>query len=418
MKEIFILLLRVVFVVTIAVLFLTGLSLILTPTYNTTSYSSNSPTTKYVVRSSTPATSSLSNNFATPLNNQSTSTTKGRTTVASTTTRRVSDSLFHNKNPRPQPTNKPKIQLSNYATSSKQYSTTNKLLPIPPSYTTPPQSLEKIHTKTLPAIVNILCGNIPGSRTSGITGSGVIIDGRGIILTNAHVAQYVLLQQYTKNPTHCVVRVGAPAKSRYTVSVLAISDAWVRKYANEIKLESPTGTGENDWGLLYITGRTNKSNRELIYPFIPIDAREAVTKTGDKVLISSYPAGFLGGATIRRELWPLATIVTVKRVYTFSQYIIDVLSLGGNIVAQGGSSGGAIINQWGKLVGIIATSSTGDTTNKRDLRAITLSHINRSIENQSGASLDAFLQKGNFKARVKLFKKDTAPILLKEYKLQ
>lgn len=408
MREIFTLLLRAFLAVIIAVILLTGLSLLIPPTYNTTSYSYIPATTMPTVRTVAPHA---------PLSHTDATTSKSSATASSTL-----PTVTPHTNKIPTTTTPPTSSSTSIikkptANTPTQHPSQNKISLTTTLYTTPPLSFDKIHTETIPAIVNILCGSPVGSPLSGITGSGVIIDKRGVILTNAHVAQYVLLQQNANWPTQCVVRTGAPAKARYTVSVLTISTAWIQEYATKITVKSLKDTGENDWGLLYITGRTDGSARKQIYPFVPIEAREAAAITGDRVLVSSYPAGFLGSAIIRKDLWPVSTVITIKKVYTFTHYIIDLLSLGGNIVAQGGASGGAVINQWGKLVGIIATSSSGSTTSKRDLRAITLSHINRSIETQTGKSLDAFLQEGNFKARVALFKKNTAPRLLKEYKL-
>ena len=58
-------------------------------------------------------------------------------------------------------------------------------------------------------------------------------------------------------------------------------------------------------------------------------------------------------------------------------------SLGGVIEAQSGSSGGAVVNAWGRLIGLISTTSEGDTTDARDLRAVTLSYINRDLAAQT-----------------------------------
>jgi hypothetical protein len=50
------------------------------------------------------------------------------------------------------------------------------------------------------------------------------------------------------------------------------------------------------------------------------------------------------------------------------------------VVSQGGSSGGAAIRaQDGRLQGIIATATTEESTAGRDLRAVTLAHISRSL---------------------------------------
>jgi len=154
-----------------------------------------------------------------------------------------------------------------------------------------------------------------------------------------------------------------------------------------------------------------------VFPFVPIDTRQGVALEGNPVLISGYPAGFLGGATLRKDLWPVSTIVNIQKLYTFVSSTIDILSLGGNIAAQGGSSGGAVINQWGKLVGIVVTSSVADNTEDRDLRAITLFHINNSVKEHLGVSLIDFLQQGDFDNKMKIFQENSVPHLLENYNI-
>ena len=45
------------------------------------------------------------------------------------------------------------------------------------------------------ATVNILCRMQRGGQIAHYTGSGVVIDPTGVVLTNAHVAEHVLLEQ-------------------------------------------------------------------------------------------------------------------------------------------------------------------------------------------------------------------------------
>lgn len=280
---------------------------------------------------------------------------------------------------------------------------------------TPTVSLETINTTTLPALVNIFCGSTQGSTITGATGTGVIIDPRGVILTNAHVAQYLLLQNHSTAPVSCVIRTGAPAKPKYKAEILAFPSAWLENHAKDIRVESPTGTGEHDWALVYITKTLDGSPLPETYSFVPYDVQQGVAQTNDSVLLTGYPAGFLSGSTLQRNLWTASTIVNIKRVYTFKERSIDLLSLGGSIVAQGGVSGGAVINVWGNLVGIMVTSTTGETTDDRDLRALTLSHINTSILEHTGYELFDLLELGNFKERTDTFKANSIPTLLELY---
>src|SRR3989338_2839263 len=71
-----------------------------------------------------------------------------------------------------------------------------------------------INQKTREALVNIFCVTKSGGIFKPASGSGIIIDKRGIILTNAHVAQYFLLKDYLEqNFIECIVRVGSPARA-------------------------------------------------------------------------------------------------------------------------------------------------------------------------------------------------------------
>ena len=151
----------------------------------------------------------------------------------------------------------------------------------------------------------------------------------------------------------------------------------------------PEGTGEDDYALLLINGL--ESNTTL--PYISPDIRHTITQTDDQALIVSYPASFIRGALIRTSLFQTSAIITIKDLLTFKTGAIDALSLGSSIVAQSGSSGGAIVNQWNKLIGIVVTASAGNTTSERNLRGLTLEHISRSMQKNSHITLETFLLK-------------------------
>jgi hypothetical protein len=103
-----------------------------------------------------------------------------------------------------------------------------------------------INEETRKALVNILCTTKFGGSLKPITASGIIIDEKGVILTNAHIAQYFLLKDYqTKNFLECVIRQGSPAKPLYRAQLLYIPSLWVEDNAASIKLQEPKGTGEN-----------------------------------------------------------------------------------------------------------------------------------------------------------------------------
>ncbi|MBI4079720.1 trypsin-like peptidase domain-containing protein [Candidatus Kaiserbacteria bacterium] len=257
-------------------------------------------------------------------------------------------------------------------------------------YNSPPLSARTVIARTRAALVNILCitDNAPLQT---ISGSGVIIDPRGIILTNAHVGQYVLLAQSGRTSLSCTIRTGAPAEPRWHAEVLYIPPTWIREHAKDITKAVQTGTGEHDYALLLITDLSAQSAPPASFPYLPVDTREGIGFPTDTVLVASYPSEFAGPQVTQFNLNPATSLTSAKELLTFSTDTVDLLSVGGVPAAQSGSSGGAIVNMWGYLIGIITTTSEGPTTADRELRALTLSYINRDLRTQTGLNLAELL---------------------------
>jgi S1-C subfamily serine protease len=259
------------------------------------------------------------------------------------------------------------------------------------AYDTPPLPFETVNADARSALVNIYCTPHGGSLNP-ISGSGVIIDPRGVILTNAHVAQYVLLSETPLVNLSCVVRTGAPAYPRYTPQVLAISPEWIAVHASEIKEHRRLGTGEHDWALLRLVPlRANPTPLPDFFPYLTPDTRPTIGFVDDKVLAAGYPAEFVGGIIAQNGLYPVSSVSTIDALLTFSSGSVDLFSIGSVIEAQGGSSGGPVVNQWDKLIGIITTTSDGTTTAARSARAITLDYINTDVTRETGKDIAALL---------------------------
>jgi len=279
-------------------------------------------------------------------------------------------------------------------------------------YPFPPQSFSLVHEKTRAALVNIFCTTNSGGVFQSISGSGVIIDPRGVILTNAHVAQYVLLAQSGRTSLSCQVRYGAPAWPLWETEVLYMPPIWVKEHATDITEADPTGTGEHDYALLHITRSIgDPSGRITDVPFIPLDSREAIAFPSDLVLAASYPSEFIGSTATESRLYPISSTAPVEELLTFGTDFADLISVGGILGAQSGSSGGPVVNSWGYLVGIITTTSEGATTAERELRALTLSYINRDLFAQTGSGLAEILN-GNIAAKAREFRTKQAPTLV------
>ena len=281
-------------------------------------------------------------------------------------------------------------------------------------YNFDPIPFDTLNIQTRAALVNILCMPRGGGSLQPISGSGVIIDPRGIILTNAHVAQFVLLSENPAIDLSCEIRTGSPATFHFTAQVLYIPSIWVQAHASDINTPHPTGTGEHDYALLRIVGTADSSALPTQFPSLPFDTREAIGFLNDTVLGAGYPAEFVGGFAAENNLFPVSSVSPISQLLTFATSSIDMIAIGGVVEAQGGSSGGAVVNAWGRTIGIISTTSDAPTTALRDLRAITLSYISRDLLAQTGVDLPTFLS-SDPAAKEADFNANTLPNLEKLY---
>jgi len=271
-------------------------------------------------------------------------------------------------------------------------------------------SLNTINNTVREATVNILCNSQAGGPLSSITGSGVFIDPTGVILTNAHVAQYFLLKNYSSPGfLNCIIRTGSPASPAYTAELLFLPPSWIAANAKKITDDAPTGNGERDYALVRVTGMID-SRKELpaAFPFLPLFFSE-ITE-GDTVVVAGYPAGFSGGITIAKDLYAASSITQIGNVYTYASTTIDIYSVGGSVVAQQGSSGGAVADSNGNLVGLIVTSTITPDTASRDLHALATSYIARDFEHEYGISLPSFFTR-DLKGAAQIFATVIAPTL-------
>lgn len=253
------------------------------------------------------------------------------------------------------------------------------------------------------SLVNILCTSI--SNNSAISGSGVMLP-NGIVLTNAHVAQFFLLRDYPHpNTVDCVVRTGAPAAGSYTAQLLYLPPTWIQANANQIGSSEEMGTGADDFAFLL----TNA-------PASPLSMATNEFAVNEQVLIGSYPAQYLGATTIVQNLFPATALATTDALYTFTPggETIDEVSLSSSVISQSGSSGGPILRLEDDALGAIITTQTeGTTTAQRRLQAITLSYIDRELKKFGEGGIVTLIS-GDVSAKADTFDSTTAPSLTQQ----
>ena len=146
--------------------------------------------------------------------------------------------------------------------------------------------------------------------------------------------------------------------------------------------------------------------------FLTTDTSDIGARLGHSVLIAGYPAGFLDGTIIEKNLYSVSSFVKIGQLLTFGDGQRDSVSLGGSVTAQKGSSGGAVVSAESRLIALISTEQEAPNTSERELYAITLSHIDRSLVLQTGMTLAEFLA-SDINALSEKFNQETAPRLAK-----
>lgn len=292
--------------------------------------------------------------------------------------------------------------------------------PVPAATTSPPVkpphlSFAEINKQTRAALVNIICTTLRSGLFEPLSGSGVVIDPKGVILTNAHVAEYFLLKDYfVPDFVQCVIRTGEPARNRYKAKLLYLSPLWIEANYKKIRIAEATGTGEHDFAFLLITESVNPETLPLPkeFPALEMDFTNETLREKNQVLAAGYPAGFLSGINIQKEFYPSSSVVTTGGVFTFRGKTPDIFSIGGSLLAQQGSSGGAVVSNAGSLIGLIVTSSSAPTTGERDLHAITPSHIAQSFKQDAGRDIRELFA-GDLAETAESFNTNVAPALTK-----
>lgn len=264
------------------------------------------------------------------------------------------------------------------------------------------------------SLVNIYCQYKTDTYIRTTTGTGFFINPKGVILTNAHVAQFLLLEDSTQAPgeVDCIIRSGDPASPRYKAELLYISPTWIFENASLITEAHPRGTGERDYALLYVSASLDQVPLPSQFPALSVDVNLLPRSTeGATIVTGGYPAGALlrGGADAK--LTPVVAESTIGSLYTFGSNYADLFAVAESPVGEEGASGGPIVAaESGKTIGLIVTRGDESSEGARSLRALTLSYLDRVIREETGFSLAQNMQ-GDVALRGSVFKQAITPFL-------
>lgn len=185
-----------------------------------------------------------------------------------------------------------------------------------------------------------------GGMSSAWTGSGTIVDPRGIILTNCHVA----------NPR--AMGMSAPNASTLGIAITERSDEPpALTYLAEIVVQSP----ELDLAVIKIVSDIQgKKVRGLKLPHLSVGDSDKL-ELAEILSIFGYPG--IGGETVTFTSGAVAGFSRSDRVKGRAWIKTDATIAGGN-------SGGTAIDEHGHLVGIPTQAAAGDNISPVDARPV------------------------------------------------
>ncbi len=235
------------------------------------------------------------------------------------------------------------------------------------------------------SVVNIYCKITKGNLIESVTGSGVVINSKGIVLTNAHVAEYVLLEDYMNSPSYsCNIRTGSPAKNSYKADVIYLSPTWVANNSNSLTRLNSVGTGANDYAFLRL--KTSSQNNT-VNPVTSSDISTEKNSISQKIILGGYPSENITADQLDKNLKFVSENSSITDLYGINgDDTKDLISTEATTLAQKGSSGGAIFSSQGILTGIMVATTLTDNGLK-NIRGIALSYINQNLISSYGKTI-------------------------------
>lgn len=230
-------------------------------------------------------------------------------------------------------------------------------------------SSDEIYARNSRAVMQIFCT----TREELFSASGVIVSERGLVLTNAHVAEIVK----KAGEANCQARHDNPASSFGKIKVILSLDTTLKVPDTEVP--------RHDVGFLQITDAVEPFN------FALFSAANAVK--GETLLTLGYPSEFLEG---RSAIENSNLVFSTLRVEGLADIDNDPTSaegyaFRGGLALQQGSSGTALFNREGKVVGLIFATTKKETTAEREGVALSIPYIDTILRQEAGFGLEEFI---------------------------
>jgi hypothetical protein len=247
-------------------------------------------------------------------------------------------------------------------------------------------------------LVNIICTQKVGNMTKASTGSGVIISPTGVVITNAHVAQFFLLEDSGSGSVDCAIYKENIPTFGYRADLIYISPIWIEDNKEIMLEENPRGTGEKDYAFLQITENTNPVLKlPSKFSYTPVMTEESIYTEGRRISVGGFPGSPLSIFDLAKAGSLKTDNTRIRDVFTILGETIDIFSTEKTPVAAKGASGGGVFYN-NNLIGVTVTVTKEG--NGARINAITTDYINRDLADEAGFNLNTIINNGASAIRI------------------
>lgn len=246
-------------------------------------------------------------------------------------------------------------------------------IPLPPPPPAPLPSLnisdQEFYGRFAPAVIQIFCQ----TPQEIFTASGVIVNERGLVLTNAHVAEIVR----TAGEPNCQARHGNPAERFATLQIVFAADTSVKI--------TGTNVPQRDFAFLRLVAPTE--------PFSVAAITIGVAAPGTALWTLGYPSEFLQSLTASSNSNFVFSSLRVDGYIDVDDTPASAEGyvFRGGLILQQGSSGTALFAPDGTVVGLIFATTRGATTADREGVAFTTPYMDIILRAEAGQGLADFI---------------------------
>lgn len=241
--------------------------------------------------------------------------------------------------------------------------------PATPVPTPPPPSDAELYARISGAVVQIFCASADRLYSA----SGIIVNRNGLVLTNAHVAEIVK----SVGEQNCKARHGNPAEEFSGVRNVYTADTGPKI--------AGTTVAQRDFAFLQLDAPREQFDSAAVAVLLAAE--------GSSLYTLGYPSEFLQNIAAFNNSNLVFSVLRIDNYADLDGDLATVegyLSKGG-LALQQGSSGTALFDREGRVLGIIFATTKGATTAEREGVALSMPYLDRVMKLETGEGLMEFI---------------------------